>query len=302
MHFKPRILPKELGVLRSLNTRMNLSAPDKKHYFKLEKGYQGEIRFDQLTAKLPRDKYILNDLLLEFNHSIFQIDTLIISGKTIFPLDIKNYEGDYIYNSENFRRNLSEYEIENPITQLKRSNFLLRSLLKSFNIHFPIEGYVIFVNPEFTLYQTPLNIPFIFPTQINRFIKTLNETPSNLNDHHKRLADLLISLHQTESPYTRLPPYEYHQLRKGIYCSACRSFTITVGEKKIECNQCGATEDIDSAVLRNVEEFRLLFPDKKITTNCIHTWCKVISSKKKIRRILSQNLKAIGEREQRYFV
>ncbi|MEK3889473.1 nuclease-related domain-containing protein [Bacillus sp. FSL K6-3431] len=302
MQLKPRVLSNELGILKCLNTRIDLSAKDKKHYLKLEKGYQGEVMFDQLTAKIPCDMYVLNDLCLEFNHSVFQIDTLIISEKTIFSVEIKNYEGDYIYDAEEFRRVLSDYEIINPLTQLKRSNLLLRSLLKNLKIYLPIEGYIIFVNPAFTLYQAPSNTSFIFPTQINRFIKTLNETPSNLRSQHNRLAELLISMHQTESPYTQLPSYEYHQLRKGITCAACHSFKNTVGEKKLECNQCGTVEDVDSAVLRNIEEFRLLFPDKKITTNCIHEWCRSISSKKKIRRILSQNLKPIGAREHRYFV
>lgn len=261
MHLKLRVASNGLRILRSLNTRMNLSANDKKHYLKLEKGYQGEEIFDQLTAKLQCDMYILNDLCLEFNHSVFQIDTLIISQKSIFPIEIKNYEGDYIYDSEEFRRISSDHEITNPLNQLKRSNSLFRSLLKSLKINLPIDGYVTFINPEFTLYQAPLNTSIIFPTQLNRFLKLLNETPSKLNNQHRKLADLLISMHQAESPYTRLPPYNYDQLQKGITCLTCRSFEITIEEKKIVCDQCSYTEDVDLAVLRSVEEFRLLFPD-----------------------------------------
>lgn len=270
MYLKNRTLPKELSILTCLNTRMNLSANDKKHFFKLEKGYQGELMFDQLTTKISGDMLILNDLCLDFNHSVFQIDTLIISEKTIFPIDIKNYEGDNIYGEEVFKRVLSDYEMTNPFNQLKRSNFLLRSLLKKFNIHLPIAGYIVFVNPEFTLYQSPVNTSYILPTQINRFLKTFNETPSNLNEHHKKLANLLISMHQNEAPYTKLPSYEYHQLRKGIVCSACHSFNISVEKKRLTCNQCGNVDEVDAAVLRSVNDFRLLFPEKKITTNLIH--------------------------------
>ncbi|MBS4210608.1 nuclease-related domain-containing protein [Bacillus sp. FJAT-50079] len=302
MLMKPRVLSDELSILRCLNIRMDLSSKDKRHLLKLEKGYQGEVMFDQLTEKLQSKIYILNDLCLEFNRSIFQIDTLIISESVIFPLDVKNYEGDYIYGEEEFQRVMSDHKMPNPLNQLKRSHLLLRSLLKSLNIHLDIDGSIIFINPKFTLYQAPVNPSFIFPTQINLFLKTLNEIPSNLNDHHKRIADLLISMHQPESPFIRLPPYEYNQLRKGIICEACHSFHFKVSERKLVCNQCGRVENIDSAVLRNVEEFRLLFPNRKIRTNCIHEWCNIISSKKKIRRILSQNLRPIGEREHRYFV
>ena len=79
MHpYKTRMKSKELRTLISLNARMELSIKDKQHYANLEKGYQGEVVFDQLTSKLENDLYILNDLCLEHNKSFFQIDTLII--------------------------------------------------------------------------------------------------------------------------------------------------------------------------------------------------------------------------------
>lgn len=302
MYLKPRTLSNELKILQSLNIRMNLLAKDRKHYLNLEKGYQGEVIFDQLTAKLQCDVYILCDLCLEFNRSIFQIDTLIISQNTIFPIEIKNYEGDYQYDSEEFRKISSNYELTNPLDQLKRSMILLRSLLKFHHIHLPIDGYVTFVNPEFTLYHAPLKTSMILPTQLNRFYRTLNEIPSKLNHQHRKVADLLISLHQTQSPYTRLPSYHYDHLQKGISCVSCRSFEVIVGEKNIVCDKCSYKEDVDSAVLRNVEELKILFPDKNLTTNNVHEWCKVINSKKTIRRILLQNFKSVGERHQRYFV
>lgn len=38
---------------------------------------------------------LLNDYLLEYNGSIFQIDTLIIAYERIYLLDVKNFEGDH---------------------------------------------------------------------------------------------------------------------------------------------------------------------------------------------------------------
>jgi hypothetical protein len=78
MAYKPRTESEELLILRSLNTRMNLSVKDKQHYFNLKKGYEGEEMFDTLTENLQCECFILNDLLLKTNNTIFQIDTLII--------------------------------------------------------------------------------------------------------------------------------------------------------------------------------------------------------------------------------
>ncbi|WP_231507605.1 hypothetical protein [Bacillus sp. UNC41MFS5] len=69
---------------------------------------------------------------------------------------------------------------------------------------------------------------------------------------------------------------------------------VSDGEKVVVCEKCGDVESIESAVLRTVEELKFLFPDIKITTSLVYEWCRVIKSKKMIRRILMKNYKAIG--------
>jgi hypothetical protein len=92
---KIRSKPAKLEILESLDTRMNLLTEDKQNYLNLKKGYEGEVMFDLLTEKLECDCYILNDLRLKVNNSIFQIDTLIIFQKIIQAFEVKNYEGDF---------------------------------------------------------------------------------------------------------------------------------------------------------------------------------------------------------------
>jgi hypothetical protein len=275
---------------------MDLSADDKWHYLKLEKGYQGEVMFDKLTALLDNDLLIINDLCLEFNNSSFQIDTLIIAQDTLYPFEVKNYDGDFVYEADNFLK-LPKKDILNPLDQLKRSKTLLQQLLRSYGFHFQLEGHVVFVNPEFALFQAPVNVPIILPNQLNRFIKKLNQTPSKLNSRHKKLGETLISLHQPLSRHTKLPSYKYERTNKGVICPTDYSFMIYDGNKKVSCGMCGCEESADSAILRGVEEIRLLFPDKKITTNHVFEWGGMIGSKKMIGRILKQNyqLKGYGQ-------
>lgn len=300
-HYKSRMKSKEIRVLCSLNVRMELSLKDKQRLAYLEKGYQGEVFFDQLTLELKNNLYILNDLGLEQNKSFFQIDTLIISQHTIYPFEIKNYEGDYLYESGNFYPKLSRDEIRNPLHQLKRSKSLLRPLLKDLGTHLPIEGDVTFVNPNFTLYQAPLNEPIIHPTQLNSLMKKLNEIPSKLTNRHKLLADQLISLHQTDNPFTSYPPYSFSHLKKGVICEMCHALIISGGEKMmIVCGTCGHKEKVDSAVLRCVGELVLLFPNIKITTNRVFEWSG-FGSKKQISRILKQNYTLMGFGQWTYY-
>jgi hypothetical protein len=125
-------------------------------------------------------------------------------------------------------------------------------------------------------------------------MKKLNTQPSTLNNQHKKLTEKLVSLHQTKSKYSQVPTYEYSQQKKGIMCKKCSSFSMSIRGKKIVCGDCGCEEYIEPAVLRNVKELKLLFPELKITTNVVYDWCNSIGSKKMIGRILSQNFRAIG--------
>ncbi len=291
----------ELVILRYLNIRMNLSPKDKQNYLILEKGFEGERKFSEWLKNNTSDCLILNDLLLEKNNTFFQIDSLLISQKTIYQFEVKNYEGDY-YVDKDMWYMTSGTEIKNPLHQLKRSESLLRRLLQDLGSTLSVESYLIFINPEFTLYQAPLHLPIIFPSQMNRFMKKLNVNSAKLNGSQTKLAEQLIALHTKESPFTRIPFYDYDQLQKGITCATCNSFLTTYKERNLICDICGNKENLESAVMRSVREFKLLFPDKKITTPIIFDWFGVIESKKTIRRILSKNFKVMFQGKLSYFV
>jgi hypothetical protein len=213
---------------------------------------------------------------------------------------VKNYEGDYYYELDRIYKN-NKSEITNPLIQLSRTESLLRQLLQNLGFKMPIDASVVFINPEFTLYQSPLNKPFIFPTQVNRYLKQLNKIPSKLNGKHKQLADKLISLTIKDSTFNQLPAFNYDQLRKGITCVVCHSFSNSVEGRKCICRECGHEEVTAEAVMRSVKEFKLLFPNLKITTNVIHEWCKVVHSKKRIKRILEKNYNIVGVHRWTYY-
>jgi hypothetical protein len=301
MLLKGRTESDELLKYRYLNMRMELTEKEKFKYTNLEKGYEGEKKFDLLTEKLQEDRYFINDLLLEVNNSYSQIDSFIISQGVIHLLDIKNFYGDCYLESDKLYAVTTGREYMNPITQLNRSATIFRKLLQNHKLNYLVDPYVIFINPEFTLYQAPMNQPIILPTQVNRFLYDINKTPSKLNEDHMKLAQKIISLHQTKNPYTIFPKYDYNQLQKGIYCIACGSFHILIKNYDFVCGKCGEHEKIESAILRNVKEFILLFPEGKITTQSIYEWCKVDLNKKTVCRILKKNYTAFGNTRDTYF-
>ncbi|WP_346015032.1 nuclease-related domain-containing protein [Metabacillus halosaccharovorans] len=244
---------------------------------------------------------MLNDLLLNFNNTLFQIDSLPIFPENIYIYEIKNYQGNFYYDSDRLYKQ-PKSEINNPLTQLNRTESLLRQLLQSLGFNLSVEASVVFIHPEFTLYQAPLNKPFIYPSQLNHYFKKLNKLNSlKLDQKHMKLADKLLSLHINDSPFTLLPGYEYNQLRKGITCISCNSFSLSISGRTCKCKECGQEETVATAIIRCVDEFRVLFPNKKITTNGIQDWCKVINSKKRIYRVLKGNLQIRGNRQWSFY-
>lgn len=74
-----------------------------------------------------------------------------------------------------------------------------------------ITSSVVFINPEFTLYQASLSLPFIFPTQVQRYLKRMDYHSLKLNKIQKQLAGKLTSLHIDNSPFQ----YYHHMTIKN---------------------------------------------------------------------------------------
>jgi hypothetical protein len=302
MLIKPRSEPLELTILKTLNARSVLNATDSANFQNLDKGYCGEILFDEWLAEISSDNnLILHDLLLEYKNTTFQIDSLLLISNTIHLFEVKNYKGDFFIEEEKWY-SMGRKEIKNPLLQLKRTESSLRQLLQEHGFNFSIEAYVVFINPEFQLYLAPANHPIIFPSQLRRFMERLKSKSVILKASHKKLAKQLLSLHMEENPYARMPEFQYADLEKGILCPACQRFYTTFNKPHLICNGCGSVEMYETAVLRSIEEVRMLFPRVKVTTKLVFEWCRVFKSKKTIWKILAKNFKRINQGKISYYI
>lgn len=295
--------PLELTLLNDLLPRMNASTAQKKRWSNVQKGHCGESHLYQLLRKeLPPQYLLLSDLLLEHQHTKFQIDLLLISKNDVFLLEVKNYKGNYVIQNDNWYTTSSQVEISNPLHQLKRSELLLRQLLEKTSFRFSIKPYLVFVNPTFQLYQAPLDAPIIFRTQLNQFINQLQATSFEQTPLQRKLANYLTSKQLSQSPRGRLPDYDFASLRKGIVCGECSAFVEVYNRIKVICRSCQKQESINAAVNRSVIEFNLLFPDEKITVPTIYKWCSIIQSQKTIRRILKKYYHQVGVNNWTHYV
>lgn len=300
MILKERTKPEEFVILHALNSRMELEEKDAHNLYTLEKGYEGEVQFDHWFTKHRVESLIINDLLLEVNGTHFQIDSLVITQDRLHLFEVKNLEGDYYLDGDKFKT-VAGSETKNPLHQLSRAESLFKQLLRNLGFYIPLEPHLVFINPEFALLQAPLNSPIILPNQLNRFMDKMNRTSSKLTSKHTKLAEALLSLHIKKSPFTRVPEYDFEMLRKGVICSFCGEFVESFGQKRVVCSHCSRGDSIESLVLRTLNSFQILFPDRKVTTTAIYEWSNGDLPKKSIRRVLKNNLSASGECKSTYY-
>lgn len=301
MIIKQRTVPKELLILRYLDKRMKLLNVDRLE--KLEKGYIGELQWDSLlTNGLSSSSYLtMNDLLLTNSQGYtFQIDSLLLRRKFII-FEVKNFEGEYFLDNNRWYT-LSKVEIQSPLLQLQRTETAFRRLLKDIGINIPVEAYLVFVNPEFTLFHAPILSSMLLPSQINRFIQTANRDNYGITTQDEATAEKIVSCHLNKNPFERLPNYTYQELTKGIPCSLCGMFLFPFSQSYIYCKSCGNKESVEAAVLRSVVEYQKLFPEAQLTTNGVTDWCGGIVSEKSVRRILKKQFISQSSKRYTYFI
>ncbi|MGN8647715.1 nuclease-related domain-containing protein [Gracilibacillus sp. HCP3S3_G5_1] len=292
--------PYELEVFDALDSRITFTQKEMVYYHNLKQGYEGEKNFEQLLRDtLVGSFLVISDIRMEIGTTFFQIDSILLTGDTLYLFDVKNYPGDYMHAEKRWYK-LPKKEINNPLLQLKRNETLMRQVLQELQVNVQMECYDVFINSEFTLYQAPINKQLIFPSQIAKFIKDLrSQTPVTSSQH--KLAKQLIARDTGNYPYPRIPTYEYQQLKKGLRCVNCNSISVNLRGRNCFCSTCGHVDAIHKAFLRNIDELRLLFSDQKLTTNLVYDWCGKEYSKKSIQRLLERNFQKNGVRQWTYY-
>lgn len=301
MFLNDRLASDELRTLRSLNIRSSLSEKEYRYYWSLEKGLEGEQALDERLVDLPEHVLILRDLTLEVNNTTFQIDTLLIFQNNIYLLDVKNNQGDY-YLDGDIWKSVNGNEIKNPLRQIDRCVSLLRQLFQKLGFHANINASLVFVNPEFTLYAAPRRSDIIFPTQLNRFIKQLKQEPCNIGQKHHRLADQLLSNRVLNNRHETKFTYEFSQLKKGILCFNCSLFMRKLNGHRLICDQCKRIDFTSKIVLEHIDEFKFLFPSKKVNTKNIYEWCGDQVAQRTVRSILNKHFHLMSQGKASYYV
>ena len=136
---------------------------------------------------------------------------------------------------------------------------------------------------------------------LGEHVNEMDKIRTPLKKHHYQLAQKLCNSHIPRSPYTKLPEYDYDSLKKRVYCWRCSGWIRSSNRRTNICKKCGYKELNSKTILRHIQEFQMLFPDRKLTSPIIYEWCGELFSKKSIQLALSKNYKSSGVKRARYY-
>ncbi|SFC13579.1 Nuclease-related domain-containing protein [Alkalibacterium subtropicum] len=277
----------QLKIMESLNSRSRLPHSQKQYLLNLKKGFEGEELFDQLIQKhLGTDVLVLNDRLVTYNGSTAQIDALVVIGNILYLYEVKNYEGEYQQLAGQFRR-LKGKDFICPSVQLYRTEKVLQQMISQWTESLEICSFVIFVSPDFTLYDARITNPFILPTQISTHFTKLKNAQLQSSIESKRILNKLQSESRSGETYRGTPQeYKYEELKKGLICPDCCSFNLKLSERQAICLDCGRKISADALLLNHMNEIKMLFPETDLTTSLVYEWIAGKFVKRRIGRLL----------------
>ena len=155
-----------------------------------------------------------------------------------------------------------------------------------------IEKKLIFINPEFTLYGNQPDLPIVLRSQLNEYLKSIESQADPLQNYPHQVAAYLEKIKLAQNPYEKTPKYSYEMLDKGILCKSCGENHLREGHRSLLCSSCGLSETKSSAIERMIEEYRLLFPDRKFTPTILKEWCGNVVSLDLCGRVLRKYLRS----------
>ncbi|BAK95426.1 putative uncharacterized protein [Tetragenococcus halophilus subsp. halophilus] len=245
--------PQELCWLEAMKHRGHLSNEEQNSYQRLSNGIQGEVIFDQLFDHfLGNEVSYLDDVTLDYRGDVLQMDKILQNKSTVYLADIKNYQGNYVY--ENNALKIGGKVFANDIIeQARRARRIFTRLFEDYQLPLEIKNVIVFINDQSRI--------------------TLNDDLPEIILNYEEIPSWLMSLRgQTQTSQSmnwqnliknyQIPHYgtkrictteRFKHLKKGIHCAKCGSFSLTSKRYVLQC-ACGYVEAKKIAYLRTICE------------------------------------------------
>ncbi|WP_191566027.1 nuclease-related domain-containing protein [Metabacillus idriensis] len=290
--------------------RMRASASEE--LAKLKAGYKGEQAIDYYLNDLPVDQYIiLHGLRLAHSKTeFFQIDTLLLTQRCFFILEVKNISG-MLYFDQTFNQLIrisgkNEEAFLDPIQQVKRQKSKLELFLKQYPFPpVPIHCLVVISNPsslikaKFDSVKNTVIHAGSLPEKLESFQNRYHEDLLTIKDLNK-ISHLLQKQH-TSPKINILSQYdiEKSELIFGVKCPSCSRYPMNRINRSWFCPYC--RKMCKKAHIEAFFDYVYLFGNTMKNKEMREFLC--ISSRQTVTRLLtSQTATQTGNQKNRKYI
>lgn len=209
--------------LQILKARHRLSNEGEKDLLKYERGYLGEVVFDESIGDyVKRMEFIhIKDYTFKYEKrndgrdgGEIQLDNLIIAGDALLTFEVKNYQFDLEVVDGNWRFD-DDRSFPDPTVQTNNQKNKLRMLVDQLGSNMLIHTHIVFINPGQTIYDLPNDPEIIVHSNL---MKRLDQLLRENRYDHGRLVAKLEDRKILHSMYDKDYQFEMDWLRPGVYC------------------------------------------------------------------------------------
>lgn len=302
---------KSLIVADALLRRLETSDDDYPYFYEVSKrlhaGFEGEKMVDrhwfEMTNLEKHSLFFNYELMNEFGFP-HQIDTLLLTPKFLFILDIKHMSGrvDYEEEKNQFIRTRQDGVIESfsdPVAQVLRHGQYFERLFTNLQITLPIEYAIVFSNPSTIIGQVPKSVPFFHTSGLRFHVSKLlsKHSPVLTEKSLNKLSKLLLSSLKRKDTK---PAISIDRIKKGVLCESCNyQVQMIYRNRTWYCPKCSVQNKI--AFYQALDDYRILINDR-ITNREFRDFFG-IDSMQIASKILSRlGLVAVGDKKGRYYI
>ena len=278
MILKDREYPLKAQILEAVLRRLPTGHPKKE---RIENelgitlaGYHGEQSINYYLNFLPPENYlIMHDFRLKSpqNDTYFQIDTLILHPAFLLIIEVKNFAGKVLYDTD-FRQIIRTYQNEekafpDPIAQVNHQRYRLQQWLDKNLKHtfIPIQTLVTLTNRQMYIQSSSVDSDIvqqiIRSEQLSSKILSLAEKYSqeklSMKDL-KKLSKTILKSH-TPLPYNVFEsmPLAKDDILRGVQCPNCFHIPMQRTYKQWICPNCQLQDR--EAHLYSIKDYCLIF-------------------------------------------
>lgn len=292
MIVKPRKFSIAIRKLKAIQGRLLQSHPKyeliSENIAKRMAGYNGEQSLDYHLSFLDEKTFqIIHDVRLFDGKHYFQIDTLILSRKLIYLVEVKNITGTLFFDNQFHQlirtQNNTKEAFPDPLLQIERQCNQLNKWLKLHKFkNLQIVDLVVISSPRTILETFPNNEKIHqkvihsakLPFKIKYFEESQEKNLLTENQLNK-LSKHIIEKHTPgNTDFLAVYNISGDELQKGVICSQCTKLPMDIVRGRWVCKYCHFISK--NAHLSALEDYFLLI-SKEITNAQIRTFLKIPS-------------------------